>query len=202
MAVLGFRQKIKLFADDRELRLEDLGSLILEGRFMEEEKSKGESVYSFSVVLFILAIIIGGFGFVVFLCIGLETGRVEPLVISFFVCPLFVLVGKFLSDLLGCIGEIEINTKKTNKAIEAIANRQRSVDAFFEESPESDEPCFMDWLLDGLKLSQYEETFKAAGVREYGHFMKLSEEDLKKLRLEESVIKRLLNTQIKMKVTK
>ena len=169
---------------------------------MEEEKSKGESVYSFSIVLFILAIIIGGFVFVVTLCLGISTNHEEFLIISFFVCPVFVLLGKFLSDLLGCIGEIEINTRKTNKAIEAIASKQQSTASFLEESPKSDEPCFMDWLLDGLKLSQSREAFKAAGVREYSHFMKLSEEDLKKLGLEESDIKRLLNAQIKMKVTR
>ncbi len=170
---------------------------------MEEEKSKGEKVYGFSVWLFILSIILGVGVFFVSLWHSLSTVYSELaanyLISGMIEGTVIILLGKFLADLLECVGEIEINTKKVSKMM---SNKRQDVVAFLEEPSQTDEPCFIDWLLEGLKISKYGETFKVAGVREYSHFMKLSEEDLKKLGLEENDIKRLLNTQIKMKVTR
>ena len=169
---------------------------------MKEKEFKGESVYSFSAFLFILVTAIGCFIFLFLICYSLYSGRDESLIAAFIGCPIFVLTGVFFSMLLGCVGEIEINTRKANKAIEAISQKQQNVASFIAEPSQTNELCFMDWLLDSLKLSQYREAFRSAGVLEYNHFMKLSEEDLKKLRIEEKDIKSLLNTQIKMKVTR
>ena len=156
--------------------------------------SKGNNVRDFSFVLFILFIIVAFIGFSFFANEGnfLAGGLFSFVIIVF---------GKFFTDLLCCIGEIEINTRRACDAIESIT-KNKDADSLFKEKDFSNEPCFIDWLLEGLKLSKYEKAFVGAGVREYSHFMKLSEEDFKKLGIDEGDIKRLLSTQIRMKVSK
>lgn len=179
---------------------------------VKKEESKGKSVQGFgSMVVAISAFIATGV-FIAACVIAnyMYYGEGAVVAIGLVLALTVILIGKFMGDVLGCMGEMAEDMRWTKNIIEAKAMQDGGIEvkeeeegaASKEEFPKDDSPCFIDWLLNGAGKSEYVDAFKAEGVTDYKAFMKLTKEDFSKMGMPSDDADRFVRMQDKMKVSK
>lgn len=176
---------------------------------VKKEESKGKSVQGFGSTIVAISALIASGVFIAACVIANDMyyGEGAVIAIGLAIALIVVLIGKFMGDVLGCMGEMAEDMRWTKNIIEAKAMLDGGIEVkggntSKEEAPEDDSPCFIDWLLNGAGKSEYVDAFKAEGVTDYKAFMKLTKDDFSKMGMSSDDADRFVRMQDKMKISK
>lgn len=171
---------------------------------VKKEESKGKSVQGFGSMIVAISAIIATGVFIAACVIANDMyyGEGAVIAIGLAIALIVVLIGKFMGDVLGCMGEMAEDMRWTKNIIEAKAMMDGGLEVKEEEEPSRyPAPCFVDWLMGSLDRPEYAKAFKDGGVREYQEFMELTKDDMKRLGVKDEDLERIVRVQGKMKIS-
>lgn len=171
---------------------------------VKKEESKGKSVQGFGSMIVAISAIIATGVFIAACVIANDMyyGEGAVIAIGLAIALIVVLIGKFMGDVLGCMGEMAEDMRWTKNIIEAKAMIDGGIEIKEEEEPSRyPAPCFVDWLMGSLDRPEYAKSFKDGGIREYQEFMELTKDDMKRLGVKDEDLERIVRVQGKMKIS-
>lgn len=176
---------------------------------VRKEKSKGKGVQDFASMIVAVSAFVAA-GVFIGACVianDMYYGEGAVIAVGLAAALVVVLAGKFMGDLLGCMGEMAQDMRWIKNIMEAKAMQDDGIiviegsSTSAKGSAEDGSPSFIDWILKGAGKDGYADAFRSMGATDYRAFMKLTKEDFSRMGMPSDDVDRFLRIQGRMRVS-